>query len=109
MALKTLPHFKISVPQDLSATLLYPVVTWFKSIFLWSYPAEAKYSLKVMSATTAAKSRPWVIPLVFYREKICHILLNGIVPYVFQSKIALYDFKVVGTCRGKWWNVYTSK
>ena len=88
---------------------LYPVIMWFEIIFLWPHPAESKYSFKVMSAATAAKSRPGVMPPVICRVTICHILLDGMAWYVFHSRRALYGFEIVITCRGKWQNVWISQ
>ena len=82
---------------------------WFEIIFLWPHPAESKYSFKVMSAATASKSRPGVMPPVICRVTICHILLDGMAWYVSHSRRALYGFEIVITCRGKWQNVWISQ
>lgn len=49
------------------------------------------------------------MPPVICRVKICHILPDGMAPYVFHSQRALYGFKIVIACRGKWQNVWISQ
>lgn len=57
-----------------------------------------------MFAASAAKGRPLVMPPVSCRVTIGFIFLDGMEPYVFQSKRASDGFMVAVTR----WNVYVS-
>lgn len=101
--LKILVCSKMTIRPDLSDGKIFCTLFLFdlKSFSIGNIQLKPS-TLKVISATIAANSRPWVIPPISYREKIFCILLKEMVPYAFQPKIAPYGFKIMVTCRGKW-------